>query len=62
MGKMHLISNHSKNRVNKLRTGGTNNVVWKVRKEDKEEGKEGQEEEVTRSAWTLLPRRFSNGR
>jgi len=36
--------------------------VWKVRKEDKEEGKESQEEEVTRSVWTLLPRRFSNGR
>ena len=36
--------------------------MWKVRKEDEEESKEGQEEEVTRSAWTLLPRRFSNGR
>jgi len=36
--------------------------VWKVRKKDEEEGKEGQEEEVTRSTWTLLPRRFSNGR
>jgi len=34
--------------------------VWKVRKEDEEESKEGQEEEVTRSTWTLLPRRFSN--
>jgi len=34
--------------------------VWKVRKEDQEEGKEGQEEEeVTRSTWTLLPWRFS---
>jgi hypothetical protein len=33
-----------------------------MRKEDKEESKEGQEEEVTRSTWTLLPRRYSYGR
>ena len=35
--------------------------MWKVRKEDEEESKEGQEEEVTPSAWTLLQGRFSYG-